>query len=94
MTTAMTTAGIKRPSVIEYPTMKTALTRSNKGQGRWFVYDVRARSLPTFLRTGLWLAFSKNWLWLPLNPPKACSAGSSRHRTSLDLKVECAGRQP
>jgi hypothetical protein len=30
MTTAMTAAGMKRPSVIEYPTMKTALGQKIK----------------------------------------------------------------
>jgi hypothetical protein len=61
-TAVMITAGKKRPSLIEYLIRKTAPTGTNKGQGRLIVCDLRARSLPTFLGTRLWLAFSKNWL--------------------------------
>jgi hypothetical protein len=56
---AIISAGNKRPSPIEYLFRKTTLTGTNKGQGRLIVFDLRARSFPTFLGTRLWLAIGE-----------------------------------
>jgi hypothetical protein len=52
----------KRPSLIEHLARKAAPAGTNKDRGSLIVFDLRARSLPTFLRTGSWLAISENWL--------------------------------
>jgi hypothetical protein len=52
----------KRPSLIELLARKAAPTIVRAGVGgSLIVCDLRARSLPTFPRTKVWLAFSENW---------------------------------
>ena len=58
----MIMAGNKRSPLIEYLIRKTAPTGTNHGQGRLLVCDLRARSLPTFHPTELWLANSEDSL--------------------------------
>jgi hypothetical protein len=59
ITAVMITAGKSRSPLIEYLIRKTAPTGTNQGQGRLIVCDLRARSLPTFHPTELWLAISE-----------------------------------
>src|ERR1700735_4172705 len=56
ITAVMITAGKSSSPLIEYLIRKTAPTGTNQGQGRLLVCDLRARSLPTFHPTELWLA--------------------------------------